>query len=163
MDVIEQMRRDQERIETLLKRALSIGEGQVRVRHRLVARLADSIAAYLQTEERIFFPAVNRAAIEDLLLRLLEENLSIKRILADLVRLREWFPTFGAKLDVLASQVREHFAEERTLLFPKVRALIPPETREEIGKTATLFEQRAENEAPRLQVLAQTDEAAPLE
>jgi len=87
-------------------------------------QMADALAAHITVEEEIFYPAVKAKRTEDILLESLEEHLSLKRVLADLVGLRADAEKFSAKLHVLAEQAIHHHKEEEEHLFPKVRKLL---------------------------------------
>jgi len=81
-------------------------------------QMADALAAHISVEEEIFYPAVKAKRTEDILLESLEEHLSLKRVLADLVGLRADAEKFSAKLHVLAEQAIHHHEEEEENLFP---------------------------------------------
>lgn len=91
-------------------------------------QMADALAAHITVEEELFYPAVKAKRTEDILLESLEEHLSLKRVLADLVGLRVDAEKFSAKLHVLAEQAQHHHEEEEEHLFPKVRKLLNHET-----------------------------------
>lgn len=87
-------------------------------------QMADALAAHISVEEELFYPAVKAKRTEDILLESLEEHLSLKRVLSDLVGLRAEDEKFGPKLHVLAEQAIHHHKEEEENLFPKVRKLL---------------------------------------
>ena len=163
MNAIELLRAQHRKIEWLLEELQSLSEKAVRRRHRLVAQLGDLLSIHAALEERIFYPGVNRASTEDLLLKSLEEHLSVKRLLADLLQLEEWMPTFAPKVEVLREQVLHHIAQEEERLFTKVEMLVPHEQLELMGMTMERATASLEAQAPRFDVLAQTDGAWPLE
>jgi hemerythrin superfamily protein len=122
--------------------------------------IADILAAHVTIEEQIFYPAVKVGRTEDILLESLEEHLSIKRVLADLIALSPSDATFDPKLHVLKEQVEHHHKEEEGDLFPKVRKLIDHERLSELGETMEARRESLEAGKPRNIVLGQTDEAA---
>lgn len=125
-------------------------------------QLADALVSHITIEEEIFYPAVKAQRTEDILLESLEEHLSLKRVLADLVGMSAADDKFGPKLHVLAEQAEHHHKEEEDHLFPKVKKLMDKAARESLGAQ---LEERMESllrKSPREQVHSQTDEAAAL-
>ncbi len=144
----------------------SLGEimdGDARTRARLFPETADALAAHFTVEETHFYPAVRARRTEDVLLESLEEHLSLKRVLADLLRLDVTEAQWEAKLHVLKEQVEHHHAEEESHLFPQVEKMFSREELDELGDAMSreLEELRAKRPANR--VFDQTDEAAPLD
>jgi hemerythrin superfamily protein len=93
-----------------------------------------------------------------------EEHLSAKRLVADLMEMSPDDPQFEAKIKVLQEQIDHHVEEERTELFPKVRKLLKKEELEDLGVVMEdLAEELKSSGSPRESVPAETGEAAPLE
>jgi hypothetical protein len=133
-------------------------------KEELFDQLADALAVHAAIEEQHFYPATKDARTEDLLREAVEEHLSVKRIIADMLEMEPDDPQFDAKCKVLQEQVEEHVEEERTDLFPKVLKMHSKDELEDLG---VLMEQTAEElkkeGAPRMQVPKETGAAAPLE
>jgi hemerythrin superfamily protein len=93
-----------------------------------------------------------------------EEHLSVKRIIADLLEMEPDDAQFDAKIKVLQEQVDHHVEEEEDELFPKVQKLHSKDELEDLG---ALMEQTAEElqqqGAPRMEVPKETGAAAPLD
>ncbi len=123
---------------------------------------ADLLVSHMTIEEQLFYPAVKAKRTEDILLESLEEHLSLKRVLSDLMQLKCDDPKFGPKLHVLAEQLEHHQKEEEDNLFPKVKKLLDSDAREELGTRMQTMLDELEHQAPRKLVHAQTDAAAPL-
>ena len=122
---------------------------------------ADLLVTHMTLEEQQFYPAVDARRAKDVLLSSLEEHLSLKRVLADLLELPPGDERFAPKLHVLAEQLEHHHDEEEDHLFPEVRKLLDAGERVELGIRMLALAERL-GPAPRRRVLAQTDEAAPL-
>jgi hemerythrin superfamily protein len=132
-------------------------------RATLLAEVGDHLTVHITSEEEIFYPAVRAARTEDILLESLEEHLSLKRLLADLLELAPDATTFEPKFKVLKEQAEHHHKEEEEHLFPKVRTLMDAAARDALGERMSALQQRLQREgAPREAVADQTDEAAPL-
>lgn len=123
---------------------------------------ADLLATHITIEEQQFYPAVQAKRTEDILLESLEEHLSLKRVLADLLALACDDPQFSPKLHVLAEQLEHHHKEEEDHLFPKVKKLLDAEARAELGDRMQARFDVLTGGAPREIVVGQTDAATPL-
>lgn len=136
---------------------------QVQRRKSLFDQVADHLMTHIESEEWIFYPAVKNRRTEDILLESLEEHLSLKRLLADLLQMKVDDRRFGPKFKVLQEQAEHHHKEEEEHLFPKVRKLFDPDEREKLGQQmqALQVELRKEGE-PRNAAPAETGRAASL-
>lgn len=123
---------------------------------------SDLLVSHITVEEQQFYPAVKASRTEDILLESLEEHLSLKRVLADLLALKSDDPQFTPKLHVLAEQLEHHHGEEEDHLFPKVKKILNAEARDQLGASMQRQLDDLEHQAPRKLVLDQTDQAAPL-
>ena len=129
----------------------------------LFARVADNLTVHITGEEQIFYPAVKARRTEDILLESLEEHLSLKRLLSDLLPLEPDDQTFTPKFKVLKEQAEHHHKEEEEHLFPKVMKLLDASQREKLGNEMIALQRTLCREGePREAVVDQTDEAAPL-
>lgn len=138
-DVLELLASQHAEVDALFAR-LESGQGD---RRALFTELADKLAAHATVEEKIFYPAVMAKQTKDLLLESVEEHLSVKRLLADLIALRPNDEAFDAKLSVLKEQVTHHaHKEEEVKLFPKVRVLFSGDERAALGnEVLVMFEE----------------------
>jgi len=129
----------------------------------LFQRVADELSVHIGAEEQVFYPAVREQRTEDILLESLEEHLSLKRLLADLLALDPEDRTFEPKFKVLHEQTEHHHEEEEAHLFPKVRKALSPNELERLGdRIQSLQQQRRDEDAPRESVVGETDQAATL-
>lgn len=153
----EQHRRLEHLLQTLLEAEADAQRGE------LLARAGDELAVHMLAEETVVYPRVHANRTEDILLESLEEHLSLKRLLSDLLALAPGDTTFQPKCKVLEEQARHHHKEEEEHLFPKMRQLLDAEARGQMGRAVRQHEEglRARG-APRERMGAQTDAAAPL-
>jgi hemerythrin superfamily protein len=149
-------------MEEMLDR-IAAGMGETETKP-LFAQAADRLTVHIKSEEEIFYPAVHEAGTEDDLLESLEEHLSLKRLLADLIALEPADKAFEPKFKVLKEQTEHHHREEEEHLFPEVLKLLNEERREALGKAmlARQFELTKQGE-PRDAMPNETASAAPLE
>ena len=162
MDAIELLVTQHRALEALLGEVLEAAD-ETSMDARF-ARAGDELTAHLSAEELIFYPAVKARRTEDILLESLEEHLSLKRLLADLVALAPAQRTFEPKFKVLKEQVEHHHKEEEEHLFPKVRSLLDDAERRTLGSEMLAHQQRLRSEGdPRENVVHETVAAARLE
>jgi hemerythrin superfamily protein len=161
MDAIELLTTQHRELEALLGKALE--EEDLERKRSLFLRAADDLTVHLSSEEQVFYPAVRARRTDDILLESLEEHLSLKRLLADLLELAPTEQTFEPKFKVLHEQTEHHHKEEEEHLFPKVRNLLDGPQLQELGERMMSMQQGLRREgAPHEAIPEQTDEAAPL-
>src|SRR5207248_2533739 len=115
-------------------------------------------------EEKIFYPSVLDDETCELLLESTEEHLAAKRVIADLLELDPEDEHWDAKMHVLKEQVLHHAKEmEEGKLFPILEERLTEDQRFGLGnELVAMFEDLIERE-PRMNVPAETNQAAPLE
>jgi len=161
MDVLELLSSQHDEVDELIAQ-LEKGKGD---RAEVFAQLADKLAAHSAVEEQIFYPAAMSEETKEQLMESVEEHLSVKRLIADMLALDPEGDDeeFDAKLSVLKEQVSHHARqEEEKKLFPKVRRAMDADQRAALGnEVLAKFEELLASE-PRRMVPAQTDRAAQL-
>ena len=158
-DVLELLTAQHAELDELFA-AIEEGKGS---RRALFLQLADKLAAHATVEEKVFYPAVMAKGTADQLNEAVQEHLSIKRILADLLALAVDNPEFLPKLKVLKEQVSHHaHEEEERRLFPKVRAMMSTDERAGLGNELLVMFEELVAAHPYKNVPAETDAAAPL-
>jgi hemerythrin superfamily protein len=161
MDAIDLLRRQHHEMERELAQVLEGADGDA-IKAKF-AHIADALTMHIESEEQIFYPAVKAQRTEDILLESLEEHLSLKRLLADLLELDPSEQTFEPKFKVLKEQAEHHHKEEEEHLFPKVMKLLTPEQRSKLGDEMLELQRKLDRAGePRELVVDQTDAAAPL-
>jgi hemerythrin superfamily protein len=126
-------------------------------------QVANDLTLHITSEEELFYPAVKAKRTEDILLESLEEHLSLKRLLADLLALDVESQTFEPKFKVLKEQAEHHHKEEEEHLFPKVLKLLDGAERNALGqRMAELQQKLGRSGEPSATVADQTQAAAPL-
>jgi hemerythrin superfamily protein len=162
MDAIELLTQQHEEVDELFEKfekAIEKGDDSVM---DLFVRIADNLAAHAVIEEKIFYPNVYVGPTADKLAEAVEEHLSLKRVIADLLDMDPVDAQFKAKMKVLQELVEHHVEEEEQDLFKSVKKLMTKEELNLLGdQMETMFSELIQTE-PRLQVPRETDEAAPL-
>src|SRR5215203_2791713 len=106
MDAIKLLTDQHRKLENVMKSALDAQPGASRA--AALAQAGDDLTKHLTSEEEVFYPAVKSSSTEDILLESLEEHLSLKRLLADLLTLDPASETWEPKLKVLKEQAEHH-------------------------------------------------------
>lgn len=161
MDALTLLTEQHEEVDSLVE--ILEGDGDKADKQEAFIDLANKLAAHATIEEKVFYPAVMAKQTEDMLRESVEEHLSMKRVLADMMKIDLDDEQFAAKLSVLKEQLEHHaHEEEEDELFPKVRKLFSAEELEGLGNDmVAMFETLLEGE-PRKNVPGETREPAPL-
>ena len=160
IDVLELLESQHTEVDELFAQ-LESGRGD---RSALFASLADKLAAHATVEEKIFYPAAMDAATSELLHEAVEEHLTVKRLLADMLEMDpDDDDGFDDTLAILKDEVSHHaHDEEEGKLFPVLRELLSDDERAGLGnEVLALFETLIDHQ-PRRNVPDETAEPAPL-
>jgi hemerythrin superfamily protein len=162
IDAVQLLVDQHRKLERLLEQVLDESNEQKKM--TLFGKVGDELTVHIKSEEEIFYPAVNASRTEDDLLESLEEHLSLKRLLADLIALDPSDKTFEAKFKVLKEQTEHHHKEEEEHLFPVVLKQIDESQRASLGcEMLALQKQLTREGEPRDKVANETASAAPLQ
>ncbi|WP_242339296.1 MULTISPECIES: hemerythrin domain-containing protein [Anaeromyxobacter] len=143
IDLLEQQHRE---VEELFEEFESAGERAKKKKEQLCREISDQLAMHAEIEEKLFYPESKQENTEDILRESVEEHLSMKRILSDLLELGADDAQFDAKLSVLKEQVEHHVEEEEKELFPKVRKALSKDELEDLGERMEQMFDRLEAE-----------------
>ena len=157
-DALEMLEKQHRQVESLFEAFENAEDG--RAKRSVFQRLADLLAIHSAIEEHHLYPAVKAEQTEELLLEAVEEHLSAKRIIADLLAMSASDENFEAKVKVLKEQVEHHVEEEEGELFPQVREMFSEEALGKIGAAMAEEAHSLEGHHPRDQVLSETRKAA---
>jgi len=161
MDAVDLLIEQHRALENLFSDAVAAATSKQR--QAMFDRIADDIALHIAVEEQLFYPAVKAHWTEYDLLLSLEEHLSLKRLIADLLALDADDSTFVAKFKVMTDQAIHHHRLEEDYLFPKVRELIAEPARRQLGaEMQALQAELGRQPRPRAALAEETDAAAPL-
>jgi hemerythrin-like domain-containing protein len=158
IDLLEQQHRE---VEELFEELEGAGENAKKTRERLCRELADALAVHAEIEEKLFYPESKQENTEEILRESLEEHLSMKRLLADILEGEPDDDQFDARIEVLKEQVEHHVEEEEKELFPKVRKALSREELEDLGTRMQSMAEELEAEGePSKMIPGQTDSPA---
>jgi hemerythrin superfamily protein len=163
MDAIGLLERQHREVEELFEEFDDAGEGAKKTRERLCHEISDQLAVHAEIEEKLFYPESKQPDTEELLRESVEEHLSIKRLLAEILEGGIEDEQFAARMKVVEEQMTHHDEEEEKELFPKVRKSCSKEELEDLGKRMNELAQKLMEEGePSSKIPGQTDEPAPI-
>jgi hemerythrin superfamily protein len=158
IDLLEQQHRE---VEELFEEFEGAGERAKKTKERLCREISDALAIHAEIEEKLFYPESKQEDTEEMLREAVEEHLSMKRVLADLIEGNVEDDQFDARMKVLKEQVEHHVEEEEKELFPKVRKACSKDELEDLGeRMQTLAEELEAQGEPSKMIPGQTDAPA---
>jgi hypothetical protein len=160
MNAITLLKQQHDDVEKLFEK---FEEAETAERRQLFVRIADNLSAHAIIEEKVFYPATYVGEMKELLHEAVEEHLSVKRLIADLLDLDAEDPSFEAKMKVLQEQVEHHVEEEEEKLFKQVRANLSAQELEALGAQMEQLFEELQKGSPSSEVPLQTAQAARLD
>ena len=162
IDAIELLTQQHSEVDELFEKFEKAGDKDDQLLMELAARIADNLAAHATIEEKLFYPSVYVGPTAEKLQEALEEHLSAKRVIADILGMDASDEQFKAKMKVLQELVEHHVEEEEKDLFKQVKKLLTKDELALMGEQMeTMFSELIQTE-PRMQVPRETGEAPPL-
>jgi hemerythrin superfamily protein len=129
-------------------------------KYDIFLQIADKLAVHATIEEKHFYPACKSDETEDVLAESVEEHLSVKRLIADLLDEADE-ETLEAKVKVLQEQVQHHVEEEEGELFPQAKELLDATTLDALEQEMTATQEELLEEGhPRDHIPSETGAAA---
>jgi hypothetical protein len=162
MNALELLKQQHEEVSKLFKRFEKLKDHDDAARQEIFEKVADALGAHAKIEEDYFYPAMKKDSTEDDLREAVEEHLSVKRLIADLLEMEPSDEEFDAKMKVLQEQVEHHVEEEEKELFKEARKILTKEQLDDLGlQLEEEFDALMEGE-PRNAVPGETEHAAPV-
>ena len=163
MNAIELLKQQHREVDELFEEFEGAGERAFKTRQKVCMQIADALAVHATIEEQIFYPEAKEATaeVEDVLRESVEEHLSVKRLLAQLLETDAEDEQLEARVSVLKEQVQHHVEEEEKELFPKVRKSCSKEELEDLGaRMESMAEELEAKGEPSKSIPGQTDSPA---
>ena len=132
-DAIALLTEQHEEIDELVNR-VSHGE------HALFRELADKLATHLAIEQELVYPALAAWMSEPVMHELIDEHVSIKRVLAELVWVGPEDDRFASLLADLEVLLSGHIAWQEDELFARASETMAPADLEALCQLLTEFE-----------------------
>ena len=160
MDAIELLEEQHRDVEDLFE---EMEEADPAAKQEIFDEIADQLTIHAAIEEKHFYPAVKARQTEGVLRQSLEEHLSIKRLLADLLDMTPRDGQFDARVKQLQETVSHHVKEEEEELFREVRKLMHSDELESLAQEMVATQETLlEEDEPRRRVKSETATAPPL-
>jgi hemerythrin-like domain-containing protein len=161
MDAIKYLKQQHRELDGLFDDFENASDGAKKTKLQLCRKVCDLLAVHAAVEEKIFYPAAKYAETEEMLQEAVEEHLSVKRIIADLVELDEIDDQAEAKMSVLKEQKKHHVEEEEKELFPKAKKQLGADQLQELGEEMEkMADELMSAGEPRMQVPNETEHSA---
>jgi hemerythrin superfamily protein len=158
VNAIEMLKQQHREVEELFEEFEGAGENAKKTKERVFQRIANALALHAELEEKLFYPESKTDETEEMLRESVEEHLSVKRVIADLLQAGPEDEQFDARVKVLKEQVEHHVEEEEGELFPKVQKASSDEELEDLGNRMQQMAEELEEEGePSKNIPDQTD------
>ncbi len=158
MNAIQMLKLQHREVEDLFEEFEEAGEKAVQTKDHVFRRIANALALHADIEEKIFYPEAKTSETEDILRESVEEHLSLRRLIADILEAGPEDAQFDAKVSVLKEQVEHHVEEEEEELFPKVEKARSKDELEDLGQRMQQMAEELESEGePAQSISAQTE------
>jgi hemerythrin superfamily protein len=146
MNAIDLLKRDHERMKTLMTRAVTAG-GESR-REELIERLMTDLVAHERMEEEVFYPPLrDNPKTHDIVLEGYEEHHVADVILNELLETPADTDIWHAKMKVLQESIEHHIKEEEDEMFKKARKVFSDAELEELGQRMEALQKDSKGDA----------------
>jgi hemerythrin superfamily protein len=160
MSAIEMLESQHREVEKLFA---AFEKASPRNRRDIFLQIADKLAVHAAIEEKHFYPAAKSDETEDVLAESVQEHLSVKRLIADLLEEDADDETLEATVKVIQEQVQHHVEEEENELFPQVKELLDATMLDALEQEMTSTQEGLlASGHPRDRIPSETGAAAPL-
>jgi hemerythrin superfamily protein len=118
MPAIDLLQSQHREAESLLQQITQTTGG---ARVRLIGALAELLTMHCELEERYFYPMLRAEGMGEVIDRSFGEHGAMKRLLSDIMEMKQRDPRLGDLLARLDQMVRKHVQEEEGEVFPRAR------------------------------------------
>lgn len=121
MDALQLLREDHRRVKELFRQFSEAEDGATRkaISDEAIAELM----IHAQLEEEIFYPAMQREGLTEIVTHAEAEHMAAETIMEELIGIDARGTQLQARFQVLAELVIEHITEEESQLFPRAAEL----------------------------------------
>ena len=135
MDALTLLRRDHDKVKTLLRELEPTTERAVKTRTELFDRIKSELTVHEIIEEEIFYPTLKQhPKAKDIVLEAYEEHGVVDTLMGELEALPVEDDTWGAKAKVMIENIEHHIEEEEGEMFDKARQVFDREELEQLGR-----------------------------
>ena len=145
MDALEMLRADHRRVKELFRQFEEPDDA--RTKKQIADEAIAELYVHAQIEEEVFYPAMERQGMKDIVAHAEEEHQAAETLMADLADMDARDAGYEAKFRVLVELVTSHMEDEESQMFPRA-AEAGFERLERIGEEITRERARIVSAAP---------------
>ena len=135
MDALTLLRRDHDKVKSLLRELEPTTERAVKTRSELFSRLKSELTVHEIVEEEIFYPTLKQhPKAREIVLEGYEEHNVVDTLMSELESLDVDDETWGPKAKVMIENIEHHIEEEEGDMFKKARLVFDRDELEQLGK-----------------------------
>ena len=135
MDALTLLKRDHDKVKSLLRELEPTTERAVKTRSELFSRLKTELTVHEIIEEEIFYPTLKQhPKAKEIVLEGYEEHNVVDTLMSELEALPVEDETWGAKASVMIENIEHHIEEEEGDMFQKARQVFDRDELEQLGK-----------------------------
>ena len=134
MDAIALLKRDHDKVKSILSELEPTTERATKTRTELFAKLKMELTVHEIIEEEIFYPTLKQhPKAKEIVLEGYEEHGVVDTIMGELEALSVDDETWGPKCKVMIENIEHHIEEEEGDMFKKARQVFDREELEQLG------------------------------
>jgi hemerythrin-like domain-containing protein len=135
MDALTLLRKDHDKVKSLLRELEPTTERAVKTRSELFSRLKSELTVHEIIEEEIFYPTLKQhPKAREIVLEGYEEHDVVDTLMGELEALDVDDETWGPKARVMIENIEHHIEEEEGDMFKKARQVFDRDELEQLGK-----------------------------
>jgi hemerythrin-like domain-containing protein len=147
MDALTLLRKDHDKVKSLLRELEPTTERAVKTRAELFSRLKSELTVHEIIEEEIFYPTLKQhPKAKEIVLEGYEEHNVVDTLMGELSSLPADDERWGAKAKVMQENIEHHIEEEEGDMFKKARQVFDEAELEELGERMARRRVSAERE-----------------
>ncbi|MEX0683755.1 MAG: hemerythrin domain-containing protein [Dehalococcoidia bacterium] len=159
MDALQMLRDDHLKVKDLFRRFDEAADGTTR--KAIVDEAIAELMIHSQLEEEVFYPAMEREGLPDLVRHSEEEHAAADRIMVELSSTDSRDKTLEPRFRLLVETVTEHITDEESQMFPRA-AELPRDRLSRIGDQMAALKERLTGAAQATRSPAATTSAGPM-
>jgi hypothetical protein len=147
MDALTLLRKDHDKVKTLLRELEPTTERAEKTRTELFQQIKTELTVHEIIEEEIFYPTLKQhPKAREIVLEGYEEHDVVDTLMGELEALPVDDETWGPKAKVMIENIEHHIEEEEGEMFQKARQVFDREELEQLGRVMEARKQEAMRE-----------------
>jgi hemerythrin-like domain-containing protein len=147
MDALTLLRKDHDKVKSLLSDLEATTERATKTRPELFQRIKDELTVHEIIEEEIFYPTLKEhPKAKEIVLEGYEEHDVVDTLMGELDGMDPTDERFGPKAKVMAENVEHHIEEEEGEMFKQARQVFDADELAELGERMAQRKEQARQE-----------------